>query len=157
MPAGDGAIAHLFVYGTLRRDAGHEMHRLLALHGRRCGRGSVVGRLYDLGPYPGAVPDEPGGPGGAPGGPGTHRLPDSAPSVRGEVYLLERPSVALEDLDRYEGCAAEDPHPHDFVRASVTVKSDDGDRIRAWIYWYRGSLEGAEPVPTGDYLDVRRP
>jgi gamma-glutamylcyclotransferase (GGCT)/AIG2-like uncharacterized protein YtfP len=47
---------HLFVYGTLRSEARHPMHRVLKRYGEFVGVGRVRGKLYDLGKFPGAVP-----------------------------------------------------------------------------------------------------
>ena len=40
---------HLFVYGTLRSDARHEMSHVLARSGTYAGVGTVKARLFDLG------------------------------------------------------------------------------------------------------------
>lgn len=47
---------HLFVYGTLRADAGGPAHARLMRGVRRVGRATIAGVLYDAGRYPAAVP-----------------------------------------------------------------------------------------------------
>jgi len=52
----------IFVYGTLRRAAGHPAHRLVVEHGEFAGNGFVRGRLYDAGEYPGLQLEAAAGP-----------------------------------------------------------------------------------------------
>ncbi len=125
---------HLFVYGSLRRDAGHAMHRVLARDASLVGEGSVAGRIYDLGPYPGAVPFSDGS------------------RVHGEVYRLHRPASTLAKLDRYEGCGPLDDPPHRFERAHGHVRLDSGETLTAWVYWYRGSWSADRRIDSGDFL-----
>jgi len=74
----------LFVYGSLRR--GFRAHGLMRrLGGRYIGKGSVRGRLFDLGDFLGAV-----------------STPGASTRVAGELYDLPS-AAALKSLDRYEG------------------------------------------------------
>lgn len=111
----------LFAYGTLMR--GLPLHHLL--EGRAafvtCGR--ITGRLVDLGEYPGAVPD-------------------GAATIRGELYRLQSGAL-LAELDAVEG--------PEFPRRLTQVQLDDGRQLRAWVYWFTGSVGGALPVRDGDY------
>lgn len=103
------------------------------------GRGRVPGLLYDLGRYPGAIVDA------------------SSPRwIVGDVVRLVTPSATLDLLDAYEGCGVHDPRPHAFERVPVRVSLDDGTGVDAWAYPYRGSLESARHVLSGDYGDVTR-
>ena len=59
----DGAEAHLFVYGTLTRTAGHPMGARLRAHSAYVGPGAIRARRYVIrdpdgleGAYPGALP-----------------------------------------------------------------------------------------------------
>jgi gamma-glutamylcyclotransferase (GGCT)/AIG2-like uncharacterized protein YtfP len=111
----------LFTYGTLMR--GFRLHRLLAGRAELVARGSVGARIIDLGSYPGAVPD-------------------TAATVRGEVYRVTDPALWAV-LDSTEG-----PQYH---RRVVTVRSEDGRELAASIYWYIGPLDRGVPIPGGDY------
>jgi gamma-glutamylcyclotransferase (GGCT)/AIG2-like uncharacterized protein YtfP len=113
----------LFTYGTLMR--GFRLHRLLEGRAAYLGRGRVVGRILDLGSYPGAVPDLGG-----------------ASAIHGEVYRLHDPALWA-TLDSAEG-----PQYH---RREVTVRSEDGRDQAACIYWYIGPLDRGAPIPGGDY------
>jgi gamma-glutamylcyclotransferase (GGCT)/AIG2-like uncharacterized protein YtfP len=100
---------YLFVYGTLRRD--HQpTHRLLGAT-RFVAAGSIAGRLYDLGKYP-----------------GVSRTSRRGGRVGGEIYELIGPDVdrRLANLDRYEGSQ--------FQRSRVVVELRDGRRHPAWAY-----------------------
>ena len=118
---------YLFVYGTLRK--GHaRAHRLLGA-ARFVSRGTVSGKLYDLGDYP-----------------GLRKTTRSGTRVGGEVYELAGPDPErrLAILDRYEGA--------EFRRARVVVRLHDGRRHRAWAYvLVNQPPKGARPIPAGVY------
>ena len=115
------AVDLLFTYGTLMR--GFRLHRLLAERAEYVARGQVRGRIVDLGSYPGA-------------------LPDAAGSINGELYRIVDPALWAA-LDSAEG-----PQYH---RREVTVQSEDGRELAAWIYWYIGPVDRGVPIPGGDY------
>jgi gamma-glutamylcyclotransferase (GGCT)/AIG2-like uncharacterized protein YtfP len=126
----------LFVYGTLRRDIGNSMFHLLARHARLVGYGRIRGRLWDLGDYPGVVLST-----------------DDDRWVRGEVYAIDNENDVLARLDEYEGCGPQDPRPHEFERVMCEVRLDDGKTTDAWVYEYKGGLEGKQEIASGDYLE----
>jgi len=110
---------HLFVYGTLMR--GFALHRLLD-GARFLGAGTVGAQLFDLGPYPAA-------------------MPDPHARVVGEVYEIADAALWA-TLDSAEG-----PQYH---RGEVSVRMAEGGEMVAWLYWYRGPMRGS-PIPGGDY------
>src|SRR5689334_6881352 len=77
--------ARLFVYGTLRDGSGHPMHRKLRAEADFVAAATFRGKLYDLGPFPGAV---------------TSR--SNADRILGEIYRLHDPAGMLRALDAYE-------------------------------------------------------
>ena len=125
----------LFVYGTLREGVGHPMHGVLKRYAEAEGPAQFSGRLYNLGRYPAAVPDDSG-----------------EWHVAGELYRLLKPGIVLERLDAYEGCAPKNPHPHEYKREVHSMKTGAGERP-AWIYLYNRPLAAAQPIPSGDYLE----
>lgn len=130
----------IFVYGTLRKACGHELHGVLQRAARYVGSASVRGVLYDLGSYPGLVIS------GA-----------DLDRVTGELYLLH-PDLAdatLARLDAYEGCAASDPEPHEYRRDMVRVAWDDGLDLAAWTYVLNRPHVGLQRISSGDYLAWR--
>jgi gamma-glutamylcyclotransferase (GGCT)/AIG2-like uncharacterized protein YtfP len=116
-------LAHLFVYGTLRRGLENKFARLLAERGQFIGDSRVPGRLYHLGRYPGAVPsDQPG------------------EWIHGEVFSVDAELLAA--LDEYEG--------PEFERATASLEIG-GQTTDCWIYWYVGTAPG-RLVPSGNWI-----
>lgn len=117
-------VERLFVYGTLMRRHPRSMFHLLGDRARFLGDARTRGRLVDLGDYPGLVPSD-----------------DANAWVAGEVYEV-RPSSGIWDrLDRYEGCAAGTPEPHEFERVVRRVVLDSGEAVEAWVYLHVGASE----------------
>lgn len=123
----------VFVYGTLRPSVPQSRHQLLQ-PAQLIGSGSVVGRLFNLDGYPGAVPTE-----------------DATSRVRGEVYRLSDPTGALRRMDRYEGFVPETPLDCEFRRERVRVTFDSGESRETWIYFYNLSTDALTLIPGGDY------
>jgi len=132
---------NLFVYGTLREDAGHEMYHILARHASFVGEATVRGELYSLGEYPGFVPRQ-----------------DKADLVKGELYEISTDALehTLSLLDDYEGLGQGDPLPHEYRRELVPVTLDDGRQLDAWAYVVNRSLEGLERIRSGDFAEWRK-
>jgi len=131
----------VFVYGTLRRACGQEMHRMLEHAARFVGDATVRGTLYDLGAYPGLLVA------------GEH-----AGLVTGEVYALDpaREDATLAVLDEYEGCAPRDAPPHEYRRERVQVTLVDGSTIGAWTYVLDRDPSGLARIEGGDYVAWRQ-
>jgi len=124
---------YLFVYGTLRR--GQPLHpHLGAARARFVGEGRIVGRLFDLGEYPGATPD-----------------PKRFSTVRGEVHELHDPQGTLDVLDDIEGFDMKRPELSLFERREAEVTMDSGGTVQAWVYFYRRPLLAATEIPDGDF------
>jgi gamma-glutamylcyclotransferase (GGCT)/AIG2-like uncharacterized protein YtfP len=129
---------YLFVYGTLREDAGHEMYHVLAKHAVFVGAATVRGELYSLGDYPGLVPRH-----------------DATGEITGEVYEIGNEALeqTLSILDDYEGLGPEDPLPHEYRRELVRVTLSDGRQLEAWAYVVNRSLEGLGRIHSGDFAE----
>jgi gamma-glutamylcyclotransferase (GGCT)/AIG2-like uncharacterized protein YtfP len=122
----------LFAYGTLQAELAPREVALLVARLRRVGEGSVVGTLYDLGRYPGAVIDA-----------------ASERRIYGTVFELPEDPELWRELDAYEEYAPELPEASQFVRARTVAKMKDGDSLECWIYVYNRSLAGAKVVESG--------
>ena len=125
-------LDRLFVYGTLRKDIRNSRFPVLAMEAGEVtfvGYARIQGRLFDLGEYPGLL---------LPGDPGAW--------VRGEVYALSNPRDTLARLDDYEG--------GEFERVELDAVLDSGDRSKAWVYAYAGSVTGRREILSGDYVDA---
>lgn len=118
----------LFVYGTLRSEFENQYARVLRAGSEFLGRATVQGAIFNLGRYPGFVP-EPAG------------------KVTGELYRLLKPAETLRELDEWEGEAYE----------RVVIGVWHGDVMRgepteqAWIYRYLKLPPEAVAIPSGDF------
>ena len=131
-----GRMDYLFVYGTLRARVSHPMHRVLRSHGQLDGLARFRGRLLDLGDYPAAVSDSSG-----------------TWEVVGELYRLQQSEPLLTQLDVYEGCAPESPHPQEYRREHRMTMRANGGSVLAWIYIYNLPLVSPKWITSGDYLN----
>jgi gamma-glutamylcyclotransferase (GGCT)/AIG2-like uncharacterized protein YtfP len=120
----------LFVYGTLRPGYDHPMARFLVERARPVGSGRVNGRLYRCGWYPVLLPAE---------------RPDDW--VFGDLLDMRDAQAAWVELDRYENDASDL-----FERREVPVIRDSGERCTAWVYFFRGQVDPAKRIASGDYL-----
>ncbi len=133
-----GSPRHLFVYGTLLpHHAPTEIAPVLR-HLRRIGKGSVRGRLYDLGEYPGAI------------------LSRSGKPISGEVFELPPVNRVLSLLDAYEGFEPDRRKASLFVRERWPVTMSNGERLDCWVYVHNGQLEAARLIRSGRFAP-RRP
>ena len=126
----------LFVYGTLRR--GFAPHEHLRSSARFLGKGTILGRLYDLGEFPGAIPSE-----------------QPSEEVEGELYELGNLGQQLKALDEYEEFDPENPAKSLFVRQRVNVRLETGEKLEAWTYFLPEKPSKARRIFSGDYLKVR--
>jgi gamma-glutamylcyclotransferase (GGCT)/AIG2-like uncharacterized protein YtfP len=128
---------HLFVYGTLRSDAGGPMHARLMRGVRRVGPACIRGRLYDAGRYPAAVASD-----------------DAADRVAGELYAIDADAAdaLFAALDEYEGVNAAHPALSLFRRTVAAAEREDGMRVPAWVYFYNRPVDSLPRVTSGDWL-----
>jgi gamma-glutamylaminecyclotransferase len=118
------ANSHLvFVYGSLQR--GEHNHGLLhAAEYRGEARSERQFRLYAFRHYPALVRDE-----------------NDPRAIVGEVYAVDEATLRI--LDRLED------NGQLYQRELIDVDSLErpNERLRAWVYIFRGDLEGASPWP----------
>ncbi len=125
---------HLFLYGTLLPGLVRPPVAALVARLRPVGPASVPGRLYDLGPYPGLVPDP-------------------AARVRGELSALPDDAALLAALDEYEGYDPADPSASLYRRVETVAALDDGRAVACWVYQYNGDVGRAVRIEDGDYRE----
>ena len=129
---------YLFSYGTLiPHHAPAEVASTVKLL-RRVGRGSVRGRLYDLGDYPGAV------------------LSRTGPVIAGQVFELPEDPDVLRRLDEYEGFDPSHPQGSLFVRMKWPVTLRNGKKMSCWVYAYNRRPNRARTITGGDYSKQRK-
>ncbi len=128
------ATDHIFIYGSLRREFSSPVRSVLEHHAEFIGVGTVPGKLYNIDWYPGALESE-----------------DPDECVTGAVYRVRNRNIVFSKLDQYEGCSAEQPRPHEFIRKKLPINLQSTGKLRAWIYLYNRSVSGKERIPSGDY------
>ena len=114
----DTRCTYLFVYGTLLDD-GNDYAMLLKNNSSYVASGSFKGRLYNIGPYPGAVYDNRAG-----------------ASVFGHIIKMQNDDKLLLMLDEYEGYGEKESQPNEFIREIVPVTTAAGGTICCWVYLY---------------------
>lgn len=122
----------LFVYGTLRRGSDHANAARLARESEWLGTATLTGTLYRVSWHPALVLA-------------------GADSITGDLLRLTNPAATLPWLDEFEGCAPDDPQPHDYRRESTTVMTANGAAM-AMVYVWNLPLDGLERIAGGDWL-----
>lgn len=128
----------IFVYGTLRAGPANPLALELAACWEFVEEGVMRGRLYEIGGYPGAV---------------LSRSADHR--VWGELYRIRERDRLFAWLDEYEGCAADSPRPHEYLRQRVRILPRSGGEALAWVYLYNQPVAGLGEILGGDYLAKR--
>ena len=128
---------YMFVYGTLLPRLAPPEIESTVRRLRRVGRGTIRGRLFDLGDYPGAI------------------LTRSGPMIQGMIFEVPNDPEVLHRLDEFEGFDPAKPKSSLFVRKRRRAQMQDGTKIFCWVYAYNGSVKDAQPVATGDYSKSR--
>ncbi len=124
---------HLFVYGTLMRASRSPYAELLRARAQFVGEGWTLGRLYNLGRFPGAVFGH-----------------DCTSRVYGELFLLRGGSL-LAALDAYEGCDGQGTKPDLFYRDVIEVRLGRGGMLPAWAYPFAGAVRGRPLIASGRF------
>ena len=129
---------YMFVYGTLLpRLAPPEIEQTVRRL-RRVGRGTIRGRLFDLGEYPGAI------------------LTRNGPMIQGMIFEVPNDPEVLHRIDEFEGFDPARPKSSLFVRKRRHAQLQDGKKVFCWVYAYNRPVKDARPVATGDYSKSRR-
>jgi gamma-glutamylcyclotransferase (GGCT)/AIG2-like uncharacterized protein YtfP len=128
---------YLFSYGTLLPRLAPPEMKPTVRRLRRVGRGSIRGRLFDFGDYPGAV------------------LTRTGSQIVGQIFELPNDPEVLSRLDEYEGFDRRDPRASLFVRKRCVVKLESGEKIPCWVYTYNRPLKRARLLTNGDYTKRR--
>ena len=124
----------LFAYGTLQPGRVPAAVAPLAAKLRPVGRGFVHGVLYDLGRYPGAVPDA-----------------GAKTRIAGIVMELPDDENMLARLDAYEGFDPQAPATSEFVRERQVVDLATGGKLECWFYRYNREPRDAPIVKNGEW------
>jgi gamma-glutamylcyclotransferase (GGCT)/AIG2-like uncharacterized protein YtfP len=114
---------HLFVYGTLHPDRAPAEIADIARRLEFVSAGTLRGRLYDLGDYPGLILDD------AP----------EAPTISGEIFAVPDGDT-LAAIDAYEQFRPADPPNSLFDRTHAVVTLPDGSQQSCWVYVYNRDI-----------------
>lgn len=140
------AAGHLlFTYGSLMLTTGiPAVDDAMRAAGASLGRAYVLGNLFDLGDYPGAIPVATKG---------AAACEEDAPKVWGHLLRLKDPAALFAVIDSYEGFDAGNLKASAFVRAETEVflNGHEGG-VPGQIYWYNFPTLGHETIASGDYL-----
>ncbi len=126
----------IFVYGTLMDGLLQQVLPDVNSHIKSKRKGKIIGRLFDIGDYPGAKPTT-----------------IKTKLIEGQVYELDPGSVniVLDRMDEYEEY---DPLNKDrslYIRKITPVITNNGRISRAWVYWYNKPLKGKNEILDGSY------
>ena len=107
---------YLFAYGTLQPGLAPASMAQVAAKLSPTGKGFVRGVLYDLGRYPGAIPDA-----------------GSKHQICGTVLELPGDEDILRRLDAYEGFDPASPEASEYIRERQTVELADSGSVECWF------------------------
>ncbi len=138
-------MEYIFIYGTLLSYFNNSLNLRLKKEGIFIGKGIVMGKLYDSGNYPVAVPD-------------------SDNIIYGEIYKI--PEILFFDLDDYEDYNQIFQDDSLFVRKRTKVylvekkvsleefikNKEKYNKRFCWIYWYNKSIDQFKLIEEGDYI-----
>ncbi len=120
---------YLFVYGTLQPEKAPAEIRKDVKKMELLGKGTVWGKLVDLGAYPGAMLGK-----------------QYRKTIPGLVLSLPDDPKVLARLDRYEEFFPDAPEQSLFVRRQVEVELEDQTLTSCWIYeWNRARAANFAP------------
>jgi gamma-glutamylcyclotransferase (GGCT)/AIG2-like uncharacterized protein YtfP len=123
---------YLFAYGTLQPHCVPVKMAPIVAKMRTVGKGYVYGVLYDLGGYPGAVPNA-----------------NSENRIIGTVMELPDDASVLGQLDVYEGFDPEAPEASEYIREQRTVEMAAGGELECWFYRYMFKPDPAQAIANG--------
>lgn len=122
----------LFVYGSLRAGSDHPNAARLAQESAWLGKATLTGTLYRVDWHPALVLE-------------------GSDTITGDLLHLHDSASSLPWLDEFEGCAPDDPHPHDYRRELCNVIAPAG-AVAALTYIWNLPVTALARIPSGDWL-----
>ncbi|PJJ84973.1 gamma-glutamylcyclotransferase family protein [Mucilaginibacter auburnensis] len=126
----------LFIYGSLM-DSQNEFGLYLQRNAVLIDEGFAIGKLYDIGEYPGAILDNEGY------------------QLKGKIYQLNNIETNLRVLDDYEGYGDDQLQPNLFIRRLFEIETQSG-HLKCWIYLYNLPVDGLIEITSGNYFAYRQ-
>lgn len=128
----------IFVYGLLKSIYDNEAALFIRQHCSLIGTGTIPGRLFDLGNYPGVVYEA-----------------DAETIVLGEVFKIHsNKDELISYLDEFEECGPEFDQPNEYRKEIIPV-SVNGAIYQASSYIYNRNLDGLKLIESGNYDDIK--
>ncbi len=129
------SAVYLFVYGTLQPGFVNPFAQLLHRAGRSVGYGTMRGRIYLIGQYPGAI-----------------HAPDGVTRVHGTVFDITKRPGLLTHLDRYEGVNNPPTPADEYIRAMIPIIVESGTKkLFCWTYLYNRATQDSQQILSGRY------
>lgn len=111
------------------------MSKFLSANSQLVAKGYILGRLYKISWFPGAV------------------LSDNiSEKVFGTVFKLKDSDNVFDVLDDYEGFDEDNLKESLFTRVETTVFMENGDTLISWAYLYNQNIENSQRIISGDFL-----
>jgi len=129
---------HVFVYGTLRREGGHDLEKMFC-DVRFVSEGEFSGEMVLVDYYPGVVDSE-----------------DPKAKVLGEIYEIEGDKKYFRELDVFEDFRPHEPRAGEYRREKRNIRLSSGVFMEAWIYIYNGPTHKLQKICSGDFLQFLR-
>ncbi len=129
----------LFAYGTLQKGFSNRVAQYLSQHSRIIGTGYMIGRLYEVNGYPGAI-----------------QTAARHEKIYGSIFQLYDTTRLFPVLDQYEECGKYDPQPYMYSREKVKIFTGHGERMDAWAYIYNLDVSTLSQIKSGNYLQYRK-
>lgn len=129
----------LFAYGTLQKGFHNKVAQYLSQHSRLIGTGYMIGKLYEVSGYPGAIQ--------------TATLHEK---IYGSIFQLYETARLFPILDQYEECGKDAPQPHMYKRKKVKTFTNHGQKMDAWAYIYNLDVSALSQIKSGNYLQYRK-
>lgn len=127
---------HLFLYGSLLGDIKEE--KVKKIFNENCqfiSVGYILGKLYDLGEYPGAI-----------------LTTDKNERVFGKIFGIKNPQKTFRVFDEYEEYFPKDLKKSLFVRRKTKAYLLPlEDTITSWTYFYNQKIDKEPQINSGHY------
>jgi gamma-glutamylcyclotransferase (GGCT)/AIG2-like uncharacterized protein YtfP len=124
---------YLFVYGNLKRNQNSLMSSYLNNNAKFIGDGYTLGRLYNLGSYPGYIPST-----------------NSNEKVFGEIFELQNTGKILDVLDDFEESWPKFSEDAEYKRLELNVYFEDSELL-CWVYVYNWAVDDNQLIKSGIY------
>lgn len=128
---------YLFVYETLAKEIAPREITAAVEKLKSIGQGFILGRLYDIGEYPGAVLSG-----------------DPKDKIFGRIYQLPGDPAVLDRLDQYEGFDPAHRAQSAFVRKRTSINRPNKTRLIGWVYEYNRDVSSQPRIKNGQYFKV---